>query len=319
MTDGKRAPELDPDAARLIDELGGRRVPATAEQTTASARRAFRERCERLSKSRSVDTIEEFCIEGPAGEIPLRLYADDEASREHVRDALVWFHGGGWVVGDLDTHDAVCREFAARTGRVVVSVDYRLAPEHPFPAPLEDCYAATEWVVENAEALGIDPAGVAVAGQSAGGNLAAGVSLLAAETGLDVDAQVLVYPALDARCETPSHEENAEGYLLTSEGMAWYWEQYLAGEVHVANPYAVPARAGAERLRDQPPAVVLTCGYDPLRDEGDRYAERLSEAGAAVELIRCPDLPHAFLTMGSEIAAADDALARLADGLGDVV
>lgn len=315
MPNAKRASELDPDAARMIEQLERSRGPPTAAQTPESARLAFRERCERLGEARPIDTVEEFDVQGPDGDLTLRLYADEEAEREDPRAAIVWFHGGGWVRGDLETHDPVCRELAARTGRVVVAVDYRLAPEDPFPAPLEDCYTATEWTVENAAAIGVDPSRVAVAGQSAGGNLAAGVSLLAAERGLDVEAQLLIYPALDANCDTHSHEQNAEGYLLTSDGMAWYWEQYLQGGIHAANPYAAPALASDERLAGQPPAVVLTCGYDPLRDEGDRYAERLRAAGTTVEQIQLPDLPHAFLTMRAEIPAADDALADLADRL----
>ncbi|MFB6170229.1 MAG: alpha/beta hydrolase [Haloarculaceae archaeon] len=317
MSDHERASELDPDAAELLADLSDRRRPANAAQTVESARRAFRERCARLSQARPVDTVEEFTVDGPEEDLPLRLYADDEGG-EHVRGGLVWFHGGGWVLGDLDTHDGVCRELAGRTGRVVVAVDYRLAPEHPFPAPLVDCHAATEWVVANADALGIDPDRVAVGGQSAGGTLAAAVSLLAAEAGPDLAAQLLVYPALDTRRDTDPHRENAEGYLLTSAAMAWYWEHYIGGPVHAANPYAVPARATDERLRGQPPAVVLTCGYDPLRDEGDSYAERLRAAGTAVEQVQFPALPHGFLTMGAAVDAVDEALDALAAGLDSV-
>jgi acetyl esterase len=207
--------------------------------------------------------------------------------------AIVYFHGGGWVLGDLDSHDAVCRALANASGSIVISTDYRLAPEHRFPAAADDAYAATRWVADNATLLRIDPKKVAVAGDSAGGNLAAAVTLMARDqAGPDLAFQVLIYPVTDANFDTPSYIENAVGYLLTRTGMQWYWNHYTA-EADRTNPYASPSRATT--LGALPPALVITAEYDPLRDEGEAYATALRSAGVPTTLTRYPGLVHGFL------------------------
>lgn len=232
-------------------------------------------------------------VPGPAGAIPSRMYRPEG---DGPFPTVVYFHGGGFVLGDLDGHDITCRHLARESGCVLVSVDYRLAPENPYPAALEDAYAATEWVAANPNA--VEGSGtLAVAGDSAGGNLAAAVALKARdEGGPDLDYQLLVYPAVSADPDRwPSHEENASGYYLESEDMAWFVDCYLGDDPDPTDPYAFPL--AAETHADLPPATVLTAGFDPLRDEGIAYAEALAEAGVPVEHRHYPDGIHGILSM----------------------
>ena len=226
----------------------------------------------------------------------------------------MFFHGGGWVVGDIATHDTVCRHLANRADCAVVSVDYRLAPEHKFPAAVEDCVAATGWVAENAAALGVDPARLAVGGDSAGGNLAAVVCLMARDGGAPrIAHQLLIYPATDAAMRHASVTRFAEGYVLTRSTMRWFYDQYLRSPDDAAD-WRVSPLAAAD-LSGLPPAYVLTAGYDPLCDEGDEYAARLAAAGVAVEHRRFPGQIHGFVTNGKIIRAADPALDEAAAAL----
>jgi acetyl esterase len=231
-------------------------------------------------------------MQGPAGSIGLRIYTP---LGEGPFPLMVFFHGSGFVVCDLDTHDGMCRNLCAGTGCVVVSVDYRLAPEAKFPAAPDDCLAATRWAVANAAALGADPARVLVAGDSAGGNLAAVTALrLRDEGGPRLLGQVLLYPVTDYYDPgTPSMVENAEGYGLTRQGMIWFWDHYLADPSDAANPHASPLRA--TDLRGLPPALVVTAQYDPLRDEAEYYAERLRQAGVPTQMKRWDGMNHGFL------------------------
>jgi acetyl esterase len=220
---------------------------------------------------------------------------------------LVFFHGGGWVVGNVESHDTMCRHLANRAGCAVVSVDYRLAPEHKFPAAVDDCFTATAWVAGNAAALGIDPGRLAVGGDSAGGNLAAVVSLMARDKGAPrISYQLLIYPAMDAAMRHDSINRFAEGYVLTRATMRWFYEQYLRAAHDAADWRASPLLA--TDLGDLPPAFVLTAGYDPLSDEGDAYAERLAAAGVPVTHRRFPGQVHGFAMNGKIIRAADKAL-----------
>jgi acetyl esterase len=223
--------------------------------------------------------------------------------------ALVFFHGGGFVICNLDTHDGPCRSIANAAGCIVVSVDYRLAPEHPYPAAAEDCHAATEWVAKNGAEFGIDTSRIAIGGDSAGGNLAAVVALMARDRGApSLRFQLLIYPVTDYAFETDSYRENAEGYLLTRDMMRWFWNLYVPDASKAAEPYASPLRAAD--LSGLPPALCITAEYDPLRDEGEAYAARLREAGVAATTSRYDGLFHGFFGMSAQIDRARDAVAE---------
>jgi acetyl esterase len=260
--------------------------------------------------------IEDRTLPGPAGEIPVRVY---RPSTEETLPALVFFHGGGWVIGSLESHDPTCRELAQRTGCAVVAVDYRLAPEHRHPAAADDCYAALCGVASRAGELGVDAERLAVGGDSAGGNLAAVTALLARErSGPRLAFQLLVYPVTDADFTRASYEENAEGYLLTRAAMQWFWDHYAPDPGTRAAPTAAPLRA--PDLRGLPPALVQTAEFDPLRDEGEAYAARLREAGVPVTVSRYDGMIHGFFAMTALVDGArramDEAAAALRGALG---
>jgi len=244
---------------------------------------------------------------GAHGDIALRLYRPLLAARSPL-PALVFFHGGGWVIGDLDTHDTLCRELANGAGCAVVAVDYRMGPEHRFPAAVDDSLAATRWVQREAAALGLDAARLAVGGDSAGGNLAAVVAIAARDAGdLAITFQLLIYPATDMRCGAASHTSNGAGYLLTRETIAYFHDHYIDDPVHDVDWRASPLlHPDLSRL---PPSLVLTAGYDPLRDEGMHYAQRLSVAGNRATHINFERQIHGFITMGKVIDEANAAVA----------
>jgi len=239
--------------------------------------------------------VEGLEIPGPAGTIPARLYVPTGAAPT-PSPLLVYFHGGGWVIGDLDTHDSICRFLATAAGVLVLSVDYRLAPEHPFPAAAEDAGAAFRWAAANGAELGADPARIAVGGDSAGGNLAAVTSLLARDGGGPRPAmQLLIYPVTDAVGGQRSRQLFAEGFLLTKADMEWFEAHYLPSGVAHDDPRVSVLHAGD--LSGLPPAYVTTAGFDPLRDEGEAYAERMRAAGARVALRRHRGLVHGFANL----------------------
>lgn len=247
----------------------------------------------RLGPRPEIAKVEDRLIPGPAGKIPVRIYTPDSPVS---RPGLVYFHGGGWVFCSIETHDALCRSIANGAGCSVVSVDYRLAPEHPHPAAVEDAYAATRWVVENAAELGVDPARVGVGGDSAGGNLAAVVPMAARERGgPELRHQLLIYPITDCSFETSSYTDNAAGPLLTRDLMQAFWDHYIADPAARAVPTASPLRA--QNLAGLPPALVITAEYDPLRDEGEAYAARLAAEGVAVVQTRYDGMIHGFLAL----------------------
>jgi acetyl esterase len=256
--------------------------------------------------------VEDIRIPGPAGPIAARLYAAGAGTSG--LPAVVYFHGGGWVQGDLETHHGLCARLAQHGGVLVVAVDYRLAPEHKFPAAVEDCLAAYRWVRTNGRDLGADPARVAVAGDSAGGNLSAVVSQLAATEGLPVPScQVLIYPAVDFSLDTASHRELADGHVIPRDRILWYTEQYLRGEADKADRRASPLRAAS--LAGQPPALIVTAGFDPLRDEGQAYGERLRQAGVDVVQREFPGQIHAFVSLTRAIPQGLACTLEIADYL----
>jgi acetyl esterase len=235
-----------------------------------------------------VASVLDRTIPGPAGPMVIRIYSP---KRTAGGSAIVFYHGGGWVLGSLDSHDGLCRRLANVCLATVISVDYRLAPEHRFPAAIDDCDAATRWVFANARELTIDAAKIAVCGDSAGGNLAAAVTLRLRKSH-KIAAQALLYPITDFSYDRPSYRENAEGYFLTRGTMEWFWNHYLARPEDGAAIDALPLRAD---LKGLPPAYVMTAGYDPLRDEGRAYAQKLIEAGVNTTFVEYPGMVHGFL------------------------
>jgi acetyl esterase len=248
-----------------------------------------------------VAKVEDRAIPGPAGDIPVRIYTPEAGTAP--RPAVVFFHGGGFVIGDLDTHDPDCRAIASGTGAAVVAVDYRLAPEHPYPAAQEDCIAAVGWVHDHAADLGVEPDRLAVAGDSAGGNLAAVVAQhLHAAGGPALRAQILIYPATELGMTFPSIKENGEGYLLTEETMRWFMGHYRPV---VDDPKASPLLT--KDLSGLPPALVITAEFDPLRDEGEAYADKLRAAGVSVTQTRYDGMIHGFFGLRAFFDAATKA------------
>jgi acetyl esterase len=293
---------LDPQAKAILDPLSAAPLDITSLEP-AVVRQLFTSIGPEQTPE-EIARVENRTIPGPAGDLPIRIYTPDGSGPFGV---LVYFHGGGFVICDLDTHDGTGRALANGAGCVVVSVDYRLAPEAKFPAAPEDCYAATAWVAKNASELGADAGRLAVAGDSAGGNLAAVVAQMARERGGPrIVHQLLVYPVTDYSFETDSYRENAEGYLLSRDMMQWFWRQYLPTEEDGANPMASPLRASD--LSGLPDATVITAGYDPLRDEGEAYAARLREAGVSTALERYEGMFHGFFAMPGHLDAARHAV-----------
>ena len=283
---------LDPDIQAVIDALNSG-FPKVATMTGAEVRAAIVARRRPADNIEKVGGVTDRTVDGPAGDIAVRIY---RPLAESPAPALVVFaHGGGFVFCDLDSHDALCRAMANGLGAVVVAVDYRLAPEHRWPAAAEDMYAVTDWAARNASALGADPSRLVVAGDSAGGNLAAVTCVMARDrSGPAIAAQLLLYPVISADFDTESYRAYGTGYYNTREAMIWYWNQYAPRSEDRAHPYASPAQADPAGL---PAAVVVTAGYDPPRTEGEKYAESLADAGVPT-IHRCYEgAIHGFMTM----------------------
>ena len=297
---------LDPQAKALIDLMAERGVPPTHTLSPADARQMYRERrAFSQPEPRAMAEVRDLVASGPHGDIALRLYRP--AGLPGPAPTLVYYHGGGWVIGDLDTHDVLCRQLADEGRCVVVAVDYRMGPEHRFPAAVDDVLAATRWLQAQAETLGLDAQRFAVGGDSAGGNLAAVVALAwrdAAEAH-PLRFQLLIYPATDMRALAPSHTSNGQGYVLTSDTIAYFRGHYLAPEQHDDWRASPLLHADLSRL---PPALVLTAGFDPLRDEGRQYADRLSAAGGTAQYVCFERQIHGFITMGRLIDEANTAV-----------
>ena len=303
---------LDAQTQAVLELMNSMGAPPIHTQSVEEARRAMAMMSAMAGEPEPVGKVEDREIPGPEGTIPVRIYTPEGKGPFPV---LVFFHGGGWVIGNIESHDAVCRTLTNTAGCITVSVDYRLAPEYKFPAAPEDCYAATKWVAEKAATFNGDAARVAVGGDSAGGNLAAVVSLMARDRGgPSLVYQLLIYPATDYYLPgTPSVEENAEGYMLTRNDMIWFLGHYMSSEADIKHPYIFPLRA--EDLSGLPPAMVITAEYDPLRDEGETYAVRLEQAGVTVQATRYHGTIHGFISLAAMIDLGKQALADAAAGL----
>ena len=308
---------LDPQAQWVINLMIERAVPPVHTLTPTEARRLYRERRTFTQpEPPPIGAVQDIDIPGPAGPVPCRLYKPASAAPD--LPVLVYFHGGGWVIGDLDTHDVLCRQLCAEALCAVLSVDYRLAPEHAFPAAPQDCLAATRWVQLHGHEFGLNGRRIAVGGDSAGGNLAATVAIMLRDAATFADApapllQLLIYPATDMRAVAPSHTHNGQGYMLTSDSIAYYRGHYMPGPDSWsdwrASPLLAPSLAGL------PPALVLTAGYDPLRDEGRAYADALSRAGVPTQYVCFERQIHGFITMSRVIDEAKTAVALAADAV----
>ena len=300
---------LHPDARALIDLIEKRGLPPMHTLTPVDARAFYRDRrAFTQPDAPEVGEVRELSCDGPRGPIALRLYRPTGASGDRAAPlpVLVYYHGGGWTIGDLDTHDVLCRELCNGSGAAVVAVDYRMGPEDPFPAAGDDCLAATYWVRSHAAGLGLDASRLAVGGDSAGGNLAAIVAIAARDAGdLPIAYQLLIYPATDQRRAHASHTSNGAGYLLTTETISYYHDNYFAAE-HDLDWRASPLLH--DDLSRLPPALVLTAGFDPLRDEGLDYADRLVAAGNRATYVCFERQIHGFITMGRVIEEAHAAV-----------
>jgi acetyl esterase len=301
---------LHPQARFLLDLMVERGIPPVHTQSPTDARAFYRDRrAVTQPEPPPIAETRDLQASGPQGAIALRLYQPlPAAERKALPPVLVYYHGGGWVIGDLDTHDTLCRQLAIGAGCAVVAVDYRMGPEHRFPAAVDDCIAATRWVRDHAAELGVDASRLAVGGDSAGGNLATVVAIAARDAGdLPVRWQLLIYPATDQRRGWPSHTSNGQGYMLTADSMNYFHDHYIADKAQDLDWRASPLLHGD--LSKLPPALVLTAGYDPLRDEALQYSHKLTLAGNRATHINFERQIHGFITMGKVIDEANTAVA----------
>ena len=313
MTPYTTPPALDPQAQALIAKLDALGIPATHTLPPEQARQAYVQR--RFATQRipaPLQEVRELSCVGPGGAMAMRCYRDTDP--DVPAPALVYFHGGGWVIGDLETHDVLCRDLARLSGYTVIAVDYRLAPEAVFPAAVDDANAAVDWVFKHAAELNIHPDHIAVGGDSAGGNLAAVVCLARRDANQPAPSfQLLIYPATDMRGTSPSHQRCGQGYLLTQDSLAYFVGHYLSSPDQVHDWRASPLLHTSHA--NLPPALVITAGFDPLCDEGRAYADALSAAGTPCQYVCFERQVHGFVPMGKVLDEADTAVALCAQAL----
>jgi acetyl esterase len=301
---------LHPIIKDFQDMLAKNPIKPQWESTPAEVREsaASKWKVEYLGVADEVAKIEYRFISGPTAELLIKIYTPEGVG---PFPAVVFFHGGGWVAGNIEINGVQHQQIAHSARVVVVAVNYQKAPEHKFPIPFDDCYATLEWVVKNAESLNINSDEIGVAGDSAGGNLAAAVALKARDVkGPKLAFQILIYPAVDYKFDYPSMMDNATGYSLTTQGMKWYWDQYMATVADLENPYFRPM--AAKSLENLPPTLVLTAELDPLRDEGEIFAKRLRDAGVVSQLKRYDGLVHGFVLMQGFLPEAREAIHEVA-------
>ncbi|QDI90893.1 alpha/beta hydrolase [Salicibibacter halophilus] len=302
---------LDPQAKTILDFLS--QGPSLETLPLEEARASF-EKLSDTAQPQVVENVEDRTIPGPNGDIPIRIY---NPFHDGSHPAFIFYHGGGWVVGSIETHDPLCRSLANLAQCIVISVDYRLAPEHKFPKAVEDAYAAAEWIAKNGADIHVDTDHIAVGGDSAGGNLATVTTMIAKEKGRPaLSYQVLFYPSTGAGIPTESERENGEGYFLTTAMMTWFAGKYFHTFEELQNPYAVPLKA--EDLSGLPPALVITAEFDPLRDEGKMYADELEKAGVDVVHTCYDGMIHGFVSMDAFISKGTEAIEQAAGALRDV-
>jgi acetyl esterase len=302
---------IDPKVRAMLDRMASSGTPPLDTLSPVQARKVFLNMRSTKGEPEPVGEVMDRAVPGSFGDIPIRIYTPEV---DGPYPALVYYHGGGWVIGNLDSHDGICRSLTNLAKCAVISVDYRLAPEHPFPAAVEDSYVAAQWIFEHAAELNIDPSRIAVGGDSAGGNLAAVVAFLAKERGTPkLIHQLLIYPITSLSFDTVSYAKNGEGYFLTRDLMVWFSEHYIKNPEDAENPLAAPFLI--EDLQGLPPALVITAEFDPLRDEGEAYATRLREADVSV-IYTCYDgMIHGFVGTTGILDQGKKALRQAADCL----
>ncbi len=306
-------PALRGEIRRFLDEIAAADEPPLSATGVETSRAMMLDRCLALwGGVDDVDRVDEHLVSSGDAVVGVRSY---RPSAENELPGLVFLHGGGWVIGSVETHDGLCRRLANAAGCVVFSVEYRRAPESPFPAAVDDAVAALEWVHSNAGELDVDLDRISVAGDSAGGNLAAVAARKVTRRGIRLASQVLVYPVTDGSTDGASYEANADGYLLSRDDMLWYFGHYATAASDLTHPDLAPLRASD--LTDLPPAYVITCEFDPLRDDGTSYAGRLSDAGVRVTLEDWPGMIHGFLLLRTATPAAEELVDRIARFLKD--
>ena len=307
---------LHPEAAAFLEQVARQKAHPLDTVSIDILRRAAIMGSSVTTDSPALSSIDNLSIEGPEGSmLPIRIYVPQGQEPYGV---CLYFHGGGWVLNNLDTHDDLVRRLAAHSGCVFINVDYRLAPEHKFPAAIEDAYAALTWVYSHAAQFGWDPRRIAVAGDSAGANLAAVACLMSRDrNGPPIAFQALIYPITDCDFERPSYRENSEGYFLTRREMIWFWDQYVVSEAQRREPYASPLLAPS--LKGLPPASIITAEYDPLRDEGEAYAAALRAAGVEVALHRYEGMIHAFVRRVQQFETARHAILKIGQQVRDAI
>src|SRR2546428_1348707 len=302
---------LDPQTQAVLEMMAAMSAPPVHTQSVEEARQTMAMMAVMAGEPEPVGKVEDRDIAGPEGTIPVRIYTPEGKAPFPV---LVFFHGGGWVIGNIESHDTVCRSLTNMANCITVSVDYRLAPEHKFPAAPEDCYAATQWVAANAAMFNGDTSRIAVGGDSAGGNLAAVVALMARDRGgPSLVFQLLVYPVTHCNYTTSSYQSYADGYLLSRDSMQWYWDHYLHMPADASNPYAAPLVT--QDLGGLPPALVVTAECDPLCDEGAAYARRLQAAGVLTTYSCYDGMIHGFFGMPAVLDKGKRAVADAATAL----